>query len=337
MPHPSPPSRYDSPWKAAIGHAFRDFMDFFFPALSAEIDWAQKPQFRDKELAGISHGDVPHSLVADKLVEVRLCDGNAGWVLIHIEVQAQRDVALARRIFDYNYRIHKEHQRPVASLVVLADEARNWRPCIYHYARLGTELSFSFAIVKLLDYADRPDELQASDNLFALLTLAHLRTQQARHDPGLLYAAKWQATRLLYEHGWRKERILVMFDVINWMMVLPEPYQQRYWQAIRGARRERVMFWIGEVEQSFIDKGWKKGRKEGLKEGLQEGRNQGLEQGIERGRKEGAAVLLERQLVRRFGPLPQSVRNRLARASMAQLEAWSERLLEAETLRQVFR
>ena len=93
------------------------------------------------------------------------------------------------------------------------------------------------------------------------------------------------------------------------------------------------MFWIGEVEQSFIDKGWKKGRKEGLKEGL----NKGLEKGIEQGRKEGAIVLLERQLVRRFGPLPQAVRNRLSKGSMAQLAAWSERLLEAETLQQVFR
>jgi hypothetical protein len=33
--------------------------------------------------------------------------------------------------------------------------------------------------------------------------------------------------------AWSKKRILVLFDAINWMMTLPEPYQRRYWQAVR--------------------------------------------------------------------------------------------------------
>lgn len=46
--------RYDLPWKAALTHAFQDFMRFFFPALHRRIDWRQPPRFRDKELAGLS-------------------------------------------------------------------------------------------------------------------------------------------------------------------------------------------------------------------------------------------------------------------------------------------
>ncbi|MYM36834.1 hypothetical protein GTP44_24355 [Duganella sp. FT50W] len=42
-------------------------------------------------------------MVADKLVEVRLLDGGVQWVLIHVEVQAQRDAAMVRRMLDYNY------------------------------------------------------------------------------------------------------------------------------------------------------------------------------------------------------------------------------------------
>jgi hypothetical protein len=30
-----------------------------------------------------------------------------------------------------------------------------------------------------------------------------------------LYEAKWQLTKLLYQHGWRKERIIILFKVIN--------------------------------------------------------------------------------------------------------------------------
>jgi len=182
--------------------------------------------------------------------------------------------------------------------------------------------------------------LQASHNPFALVTLAHLRTQQARHDPDQLYAAKWQLTKLLYQHRWPKKRILILFNVINWMMALPQPHQERYLRAIDRFEKERKMMWIGPVEQSFIDKGWKKGQKAGLKEGwsqgLEQGMEQGLERGLEQGRKQGAVAVLQRQLVRRFGPLSQTIQSKLDRASMAQLEAWSDTLPEAQTLKQVF-
>lgn len=105
-----------------------------------------------------------------------------------------------------------------------------------------------------------------------------------------------------------------------------------------------MQLWIGPVEQAFVDKGRKKGRQEGLKEGRGQGMEQGLERGLERGlarglergRKEGAVALLGRQLTRRFGPLSKTVRNKLNKASLAQLEAWSDALPEAQTLKQVF-
>lgn len=80
------------------------------------------------------------------------------------------------------------------------------------------------------------------------------------------------------------------------------------------------MKWVEPLEQFYRDQGWEKG----LKKGRQEGRQ------------EGAAALLERQLIRRFGPLPQTVRNKLAKSSLAQIDAWSDALPDAESLKQVF-
>ena len=311
-----PNFRYGLPWKTALTHAFRAFMSFFFAELSTQIDWTKRPCFRDKELAGISLGSRPDSSLADKLVEVALRDGRVQWVLIHIEVQAQRDALLARRVLDYNYRIFTEYAQPVASLVLLADEDPHWLPAAFHNEVLGTVMGISFAIAKLTDYAARSDELLASHNPFALITLAHLRTQQSRHDPDQLFAAKWQLTKLLYQHGWRKQRIIILFKVINWMMALPEPHQKRYWQDLLKLEKERKMEWISPLEQSFIDEGWQKG--------------------LEQGRKEEALRMLERLLVRRFGALSKTVQNKLAKASLLQLEAWSDRVLEAQSLKQVF-
>lgn len=131
-------------------------------------------------------------------------------------------------------------------------------------------------------------------------------------------------TRLLFQHGWRRKRIIVLFTVINWMMALPELQQERYLQEVLQLREERDMELLNQWEQMCVDKGMKKGLE------------QGLERGLEQGRKQGAVALLERQLAQRFGPLPKTVQRKLAKASLAQVEAWSDLLLEASTMKQVF-
>jgi hypothetical protein len=60
------------------------------------------------------------------------------------------------------------------------------------------------------------------------------------------------------------------------------------------------------------------------------------QQGLEQGRHQGEANLLRRQLLRRFGPLPSWVDQRLEQASDAELGVWAERVLDAERLEDIF-
>ena len=48
------------------------------------------------------------------------------------------------------------------------------------------------------------------------------------------------------------------------------------------------------------------------------------------------AGLLQRQLIKRFGPLPGAIQRRLDQATSEQLEIWAERILEAPNLPAVF-
>jgi flagellar biosynthesis/type III secretory pathway protein FliH len=73
--------------------------------------------------------------------------------------------------------------------------------------------------------------------------------------------------------------------------------------------------------------GWEKGRVEGWEKGRTEG--------WEEGRAEGEAAVLARLLTRRFGPLPEWARERLRRADAAQLELWTDAVLEAASLVEV--
>ena len=44
---------YDSPWKEGVEIYFKEFMEFFFPAIASEIDWHKGYQFLDKEFQSI--------------------------------------------------------------------------------------------------------------------------------------------------------------------------------------------------------------------------------------------------------------------------------------------
>ena len=57
---------------------------------------------------------------------------------------------------------------------------------------------------------------------------------------------------------------------------------------------------------------------------------------LQEGRQEGEVALLMRLLVKRFGNISESIESRLTQASIADLELWGDRILEAKTLTDVF-
>lgn len=62
----------------------------------------------------------------------------------------------------------------------------------------------------------------------------------------------------------------------------------------------------------------------------------GKEAGLQEGRQEGEVLMLTRQLERRFGPLDDSVLQRLRQADTGQLECWGDNILDARNLDEVF-
>jgi hypothetical protein len=65
---------------------------------------------------------------------------------------------------------------------------------------------------------------------------------------------------------------------------------------------------------------------------LHEGRQEGRQEGEQMGRRAGEAALLLRLLERRFGPLPDWAKDRIAGADTVTLEEWGLRVLDAGSL-----
>jgi len=157
-------------------------------------------------------------------------------------------------------------------------------------------------------------------NPLALVTAAHLRTRQTKNDPQARYRAKLDLVRSLYRQGWDKQRMLDLFAVLDWMMRLPNALEQRFWQAIETIEGETKMPYVTSVERLAI----------------QRGMQQGMQQGLEQGRLEGKIEGLERLLIKRFGPLDEATHKRLEIATLAQLDRWTDRILDASTVDAVF-
>ena len=96
--------------------------------------------------------------------------------------------------------------------------------------------------------------------------------------------------------------------------------------------RQRYPEEVAEMTR-FAERFMEKGREEGLEKGMEKG----LEQGIKKGIRQGEAQMLLRQMTSRFGVLPQSAHAQVESADADSLLRWSERVLTASTLDEVFR
>jgi len=256
---------YDSPWKEVIESYFREFMDFFFPAASREIDWGRGYQFLDKELQQVTREAEVGRRVVDKLAQVWRDGGAEAWVLVHLEVQGQKEADFERRMYTYNYRLYDRYQRIVVSLAVLSDEQARWRPKRFGYGLWGCSVAFRFPVVKLLDYRRRWAELEASNNPFAVVVMAHLKTQATRRDDKSRYGWKLRLVRRLYERQYSKEDVLRLFRFIDWLMRLPEEMEDNLWRELHQYEEEKRMPYITSVERIGLKKGLLAAIKLGLK------------------------------------------------------------------------
>ncbi|BAY44667.1 hypothetical protein SAMD00079811_22680 [Scytonema sp. HK-05] len=168
----------DSPWKEILEAYFPEAMEFFFPQTAALINWKRPHEFLDKEFQQIARNAEQGRRYADKLVKVWQIKGEEIWLLIHVEIQAKPEDNFAERMFSYNLRIFDRFAKPAISLAILCDTDPTWRPNQYSYNYSDTSVHFQFGTIKLLDYQNRWTELENSNNPFATVVMAHLKTQQ---------------------------------------------------------------------------------------------------------------------------------------------------------------
>ncbi len=311
---------FDNPWKHSLQFYFRDFMEFCLPQVADKIDWSRGYESLEKELNAITRDAEIGNRIADKLIKVWKKDGNEALVLCHLEVDGDPRDKLPRRMMIYRYRIYDLRRLPIISIAILIDDDPNWRIDHYREECFGTYQEIRYMVVKLLDYRNRRQELEAMDNRFAIVMLAQLTVLETKCDSKTRLQAKTALTRQLYEKGYTRHDIIQLFTLIDWLITLPEDLVVQYNQTLKQIEEERKVQFITTPERV--------GRMEGFKEGL--------ETGIQKGLKEGEATILIRQLQRRFGQIPPKYLAQIQQSDVDTLLMWCERVLDATTLEEVF-
>ena len=316
------PDDLDNPWKEALDHFLDLFLAFCFPVVHAGIDWRRGYESLDKELQQIAHDAKAGKRLADKLFKVWRTDGTEAWLLIHIEVQGQRERNFPERMFVYSYRIYNLYRRPVVSLAVLCDEQPGWRPDHFGYNIWGCSVEHRFPSIKLLDYRGKEAELEQSPNPFAAILLAHLKVLETRGVPQTRWQWKLRLVKGLYERGLKREQIRHLFRVLDWMLALPKELDVSFNEELHRFEEERRMPYVTSIERL------------GLERGREEGREEGREQGLIAGARSTIRMLLKAR-----GFTASNFQQGLIDtcADLATLQRWSDAALTAASADEIFK
>lgn len=128
---------------------------------------------------------------------------------------------------------------------------------------------------------------------------------------------KYRLTKRLYEKGFAKERVKNLYYFIDWLIGLPEALELEYLQNIYTLEESRKMPYISTAEQIGIKKG--------------------LSQGLLQGMVQGEARVLLKLLQLKFGAVEKNYREQIEHADADTLLAWSERVLDANRLDDIFK
>jgi len=254
---------FDGAWKEALRRHLSQFLEILFPDLADAIDGSKPVVFLDKELRAATRKAKSRKRHADVFARVTLKSGVAQLLFLHAEVQNEPDIAFPRRMFGYNHRLGDLAGQDVLSLAILADGQDGWCPDRYERELFGSRLVFIFPVVKLLDLRDRREDLRKR-GVAGLVILAQLDAIECRRQPGELRERKFGLIKELYTAGLNKEEIQGIYELIDWMITLPDLEENRLLRQIEEYEAKITMPRITSAERI----GLQRGREEGLREAV---------------------------------------------------------------------
>jgi len=258
------------------------------------------------------------SAQADKVLRVL---GKRPYI-IHVELQAGRDLRMPDRMLRYNVMIGYRHQIPVRSMLVLL-RPKAWSPRLtgaHEISLPGGDayLRFRYDVVKAWEH-------RAEDVLKGGLATLPLVAISDVGSMGISEALAAMAERLAREANPNRRAMLLTSAQVMMGLSYGKDKANQLWKEI-----EMDVLKIHGIEESST-------YQDILQKGVRKGRRQGRAEGKAEGRAEEARQILLRQGRKKFGTPPRTVRDRIeAMDDLARLNDLLDRILDATTWDEMF-
>ena len=329
--HNGPVSPHDAYFKAVLGEPrnagviLRERLPEDIVALLApDLPEPVPGTFIDEQLR-------PH--ISDLLYRLRLKSGETALLYALLEHKSTPDALTPLQLLRYMTRIWSKWTRQgeerAGQEQTSGKTAHNGPlpviiPLVFYHGKRRWNVPRHFAGL----FGRPPDELARyiPDFPYEFVDLGHIPDADLSRDPRL--RALLMPPKHIFDDDWFAALLeaidlllaLDPMDVILWMNYIVAARRDfgrrqadQLLRRLPPSQREDIM---GSLAQEWLDEGYKRGRAEG--------------------EAKGRAELLMRLLERRFGPLPQAVKDRIAAARPDTLELWGDRVLDAASLDDVF-
>ena len=108
---------HDQLFKQVLEAFLPDFLSLFDPTTAARLDPLTPPIFRNAEV----FTDIPQGerRIADIVAEVRTLDGNPELVIVHVEIQREREPDFSFRMWQYYVALRQRENMPVIPIALV--------------------------------------------------------------------------------------------------------------------------------------------------------------------------------------------------------------------------
>ncbi|SDI86251.1 hypothetical protein [Natribacillus halophilus] len=209
---------HDGLWKKVITDLFEPFMLFFAPDLYEQLDWSKQPDSLEQELQ----------------------DGKEQWILVHVEVQRDKEDDFAERMFQYFYRIFDKYNQKIYAIALLTDADRSFHPTSYDYHFHGTNLTYAYNTYKI--WHEDEETLLHSSNPFALVVLAGKYALKSEKNADDRYQFKRRLFDLIIRHkNYSEAYTYSLFSFVDYLLTVPEEMNQKLQEEFESRAEEEVI------------------------------------------------------------------------------------------------
>jgi len=203
----------DALWKAIIEEFFDDFLQFFFTPFYDKIDTNIPFEVLDKELSKLYPETQSINRNGDKLIKIKLKEGQEHFILVHVEVQGYKEEDYGRRMYICQYRIDERFNLPLTALVIYTDANKENRVNFYERNCFGTTIKYEFNTFVISEKT--VEEYEKLDNPFAIICQVTLIGLQRNLKDEALFEQKIALFRKLLDKNYPKNKIRLLTTFIK--------------------------------------------------------------------------------------------------------------------------